>query len=181
LFGGSPIVTLPQMPRFMPFQTQPAAAPHSFPQTPTPGWTAQPAPQPGSAPPVRFPAQAADPRPVPIFRAQGNDADPVKVHPPRVDLSLPPPEALGIRLASVPGEAAALNAAVNWNQIHQRLRQLNPLGVNSVRLPAGNYRVTMRLATNQPDRDQIFEVVSNSEEQAYDAILQQAEQWTHGK
>jgi hypothetical protein len=142
-------------PQFIPYRQMQPVQPMQH--APRQGWTAQPnvPANPSRPAPVPFPSQAAATAPAPIFRAQGNNTDPV---PKMVVANLPPPEALGIRPVSAP--PAVPVATVDWNHIHERLRRLNPLDVNIVRLPAGNFRITLVLATNQPNRNQVFEVVA---------------------
>lgn len=112
-----------------------------------------------------------------IVRAQNNDEDTFA----RIttqSLSLPTPDALGIRPADQRSELpTAKTVALDWNQIHSRLRQLNPVGVNTNRLPSGNFRVSLVLASGQSNTQHTFEAVANSESYAYSSVLQQAERW----
>jgi len=149
--GGTP------MPQAQPFHL-PSAPPQFRPAAPTSAGLAT----------GNIPAPAA-----PKFRAQA--PDPVPQPPSRI--ILPTPESLGI---GVRGTAAAnLPAAghvatpLDWNQTHQRLKDLGAVGFHLDRVGA-QVRVTFWLPTAEPGRTQLVESTAVSESEAVSAALHQA-------
>jgi hypothetical protein len=164
--------------------------------------TAQPMPQPGfGMPPATPPSfQTADPRPrtlvgdpaapsftsgpsgdqvtalpKPIFRGQ-MPVEPVthsRSSQQSADVTLPAPEALGIRPTQ---PACTPSASLDWNAVHARVRQLGAVDFHLAKLESGMYRASFTLPTSDPDSSRLIEVVGESEGAAVTLALQRAEQ-----
>ena len=127
------------------------------------------------APRAQAPAPAA-PRPAApaVVRGQRPEDPPASERrpEPRVALSLPPPEQLGI---GAPTPAAD----VDWNAVHRRLHNLGSTSYQSQRTADG-YRFTCLLPTADPSRTQRVEAQAASEAEAIRVALNRAEQWARG-
>lgn len=145
--GGTP------MPHAQPFQ-HPQAPAQFRPTVPTSAGMAM-----GS-----IPAPAA-----PKFRAQA--PDPVPMPPAR--LALPSPESLGIGARNNAFAASSAAVPLDWNQTHQRLKDLGAVGFHLDRVGA-QVRVTFWLPTAEPGRTQLVESTAVSESEAVNAALHQA-------
>jgi hypothetical protein len=147
-----------------------------------PGYSRQPVPGNwNAAPPIapsqpRMPAPAAlasatphpNSAPRPTIRLQAADEFLVKAPAPLV---LPSPETLGI---------PALPLSLDWNQTHEKLRQLGALGFHLDHLPNGDYRVTLMIPFGNQNAHQI-EVIGNTEAAAVNSALENAESWAAPK
>lgn len=130
-----------------------------------------PAPQPQWAPPTPPVAMA---RPARVFRgAMPDEAKPVVARPKPVPalLVMPAPEEMGIASRPAGAEKA------DWDTLHQRLDSLGARSIQLDRLPEGGYRFSCLLPTSQADRCHRVESTAETEVQAVQLVLQQAEQW----
>lgn len=145
--GGTP------MPQTQPFH-RPPASPQFRPTAPTSAGLAT-----GS-----IPAPAA-----PKFRAQAPDPMPM----PPARLVLPTPESLGIGARNPAAVTSQAAVSLDWNQTHQRLKDLGAVGFHLDRVGA-QVRVTFWLPTAEPGRTQLVESTAVSEAEAVNAALHQA-------
>ena len=179
MIGGPPIRMQPQFVQ-PPMQAYPGrqGVPMQAPQ-PWPPASAQ-------APPPQFrpvpPATAQQPAAPSLVRAKPYDDPP----PPRLPMthsvvyqapvSLPSPGELGLSPLTRPSAPANVRP-VDWNATHERLRQLGAIGVQSVPLPDGRYRVAVVLGTGNADQVHHIEATAATEAEAVSAALERAEQW----
>jgi hypothetical protein len=145
-------------------------------QQPPAGWGNAPRPQQQYYPAAN--PQAAVPSRIPLPpQTVANGLPPAKVRgvapeEPPARVSLPSPEALGIRTAAT--------TMLDWNATHARLERLQAVRFQSDRLPEGGYRVTFLLPTGASMPQQV-EACGASEAAAVHLALQRAEAFASGQ
>lgn len=110
--------------------------------------------------------------PAPTIRLQSNDGPTPETRP---VLTMPAPEKLGIGMSSgVPQTPAATHVALDWNQVHARLRQLGAISFQ-MHKSANAYRVVFVLASRGDGQPRYVETEATSEGEAVMAALHRAE------
>jgi hypothetical protein len=121
-------------------------------------------------PPMPVQNVAAEPQPRPRIRLQAAD-DPARATP--RNLSLPPPETLGLTPKTV-------QAKVDWNVARARLQQLGATNFRADCLGAEGYRVRILLTSPAGSLHEI-ETTAATEAAAVEVALQESEHWKKAK
>jgi hypothetical protein len=154
------------MPAQQPYAQAPVAQPPQMQmaQQPQPRWTGGTIPSPpqsAPAPVVRF--QNEDPAPAPPV---------VNLPAPPAPVTLPAPEALGVRVATA---APVATPALDWNAVKARLDRLGAIDLQVTRLPLGGHRAAFLLPTTHPDHTRHVLATAATEADAVLAALTAAE------
>ncbi len=186
MFGGPPIRMQPQyvQPQYVqpPTQTYPVRQP--MPAQAPQQWSP---PSAQTAPPQQFrqvPTATAQQTPAQgLVRAKPYDDPPPAPKSPsthsvvyQAPVSIPSAGELGLTPLARPS-APAIVTKVDWNAAHERLRQLGGIGLQSVPLPGGSYRVAVVLGTGNADQVHHIEATAPTEAEAVNAAMERAEQW----